>query len=85
MGRRPEQQTQQGSQQQQQGGQGEGRPQAERRTERRPPRERRPDKPAEDKPAEGGEFSAEKWDWLIAQAHLWIHRTFDLIPKNENG
>ncbi|XP_027010252.1 SERPINE1 mRNA binding protein 1a isoform X1 [Tachysurus fulvidraco] len=61
MGRRPEQQAQQGSQQQQQqGGQGEGRPQAERRTERRPPRERRPDKPAEDKPAEGGEFSVEK-------------------------
>ncbi|XP_053354855.1 SERPINE1 mRNA binding protein 1a isoform X2 [Clarias gariepinus] len=49
--------------QQQQGrgeGQGEGRPQAERRTERRPPRERRPDKPAEEKPAEGGESSAEK-------------------------
>ncbi|XP_060723493.1 SERPINE1 mRNA binding protein 1a isoform X2 [Tachysurus vachellii] len=61
MGRRPEQQAQQGSQQQQQqGGQGEGRPQAERRTERRPPRERRSDKPAEDKPAEGGEFSVEK-------------------------
>ncbi|MCI4375642.1 hypothetical protein PGIGA_G00111860 [Pangasianodon gigas] len=66
MGRRPEQQqAQQGSQQQQQqqqqqGGQGEGRPQAERRTERRPPRERRSDKPSEDKPAEGGEFSVDK-------------------------
>ncbi|KAI5109425.1 SERPINE1 mRNA binding protein 1a isoform X1, partial [Silurus meridionalis] len=63
MGRRPEQPAQQGSQQRSehpQGGQGEGRPQAERRTERRPPRERRPDKPAEDKPAEGGEFSVEK-------------------------
>ncbi|XP_017335300.1 SERPINE1 mRNA binding protein 1a isoform X1 [Ictalurus punctatus] len=57
MGRRPEQQAQQGSQQ---GGQGEGRPQAERRTERRPPRERRSDKPAEDKPAEGAEFSVDK-------------------------
>ncbi|XP_036426565.1 SERPINE1 mRNA binding protein 1a isoform X2 [Colossoma macropomum] len=58
MGRRPEQQGQQGSQQQ--GGQGEGRPQAERRPDRRPPRERRPDKPADEKPAEGGEFSVEK-------------------------
>lgn len=62
MGRRPEQQAQQGSQQ---GGQGEGRPQAERRTERRPPRERRSDKPAEDKPAEGAEFSVDKWDFLL--------------------
>lgn len=61
MARRPEQQAQQGSQQhQQQGGQGEGRPQAERRTDRRPPRERRPDKPVEEKPAEGGEISVER-------------------------
>ncbi|XP_029110803.1 SERPINE1 mRNA-binding protein 1 isoform X2 [Scleropages formosus] len=40
------------------GGQGEGRP-GDRRPDRRPPRERRLDKPAEDKP-EGGEFSVEK-------------------------
>ncbi|TSL22041.1 Plasminogen activator inhibitor 1 RNA-binding protein [Bagarius yarrelli] len=61
MARRPEQQAQQGSQQhqQQQGGQGEGRPQAERRTDRRPPRERRPEKPVEDKPSEGGEMSVD--------------------------
>ncbi|KAB5584371.1 hypothetical protein PHYPO_G00106710 [Pangasianodon hypophthalmus] len=56
----PQQQQQQQQQQQPQGGQGEGRPQAERRTERRPPRERRSDKPSEDKPAEGGEFSVDK-------------------------
>ncbi|XP_056316090.1 SERPINE1 mRNA binding protein 1a isoform X2 [Danio aesculapii] len=70
MGRRPEQQGQQGSQQQQQqqqqqapqqqAGQGEGRPPADRRPDRRPPRERRFDKPADEKPAEGGEFSVEK-------------------------
>uniref|UniRef100_A0A8C2CDN0 Plasminogen activator inhibitor 1 RNA-binding protein-like n=1 Tax=Cyprinus carpio TaxID=7962 RepID=A0A8C2CDN0_CYPCA len=58
MGRRPEQQGQTGFQQQ--GGQGEGRPPADRRPERRPPRERRFDKPADEKPAEGGEFSVEK-------------------------
>ncbi|XP_043097615.1 SERPINE1 mRNA binding protein 1a isoform X1 [Puntigrus tetrazona] len=58
MGRRPEQQGQPGSQPQ--GGQGEGRPPADRRPDRRPPRERRFDKPAEEKPAEGGEFSVEK-------------------------
>ncbi|XP_065128815.1 SERPINE1 mRNA-binding protein 1 isoform X3 [Paramisgurnus dabryanus] len=57
MGRRPEQPGQTGSQQQ--GGQGEARPPAERRPDRRPPRERRFDKPADDKPAEGGEFSVE--------------------------
>ncbi|KTG41816.1 hypothetical protein cypCar_00017261 [Cyprinus carpio] len=57
MGRRPEQQGQTGFQQQ--GGQGEGRPPADRRPERRPPRERRFDKPADEKPAEGGEFSVE--------------------------
>ncbi|XP_067315996.1 SERPINE1 mRNA binding protein 1a isoform X2 [Pseudorasbora parva] len=62
MGRRPEQPGQPGSgpQQQQQGGQGEGRPPADRRPERRPPRERRFDKPADEKPAEGGEFSVDK-------------------------
>ncbi|TRY77619.1 hypothetical protein DNTS_005774 [Danionella cerebrum] len=63
MGRRPDQQGQQGSQQHQppqQGYQGEGRPAADRRPDRRPPRERRFDKPAEDKPAEGGDFSVEK-------------------------
>ncbi|XP_050968337.1 SERPINE1 mRNA binding protein 1a isoform X2 [Labeo rohita] len=58
MGRRPEQQGQPGPQQQ--GGQGEGRPPADRRPDRRPPRERRFDKPADEKPAEGGEFSVEK-------------------------
>ncbi|XP_015211031.1 SERPINE1 mRNA-binding protein 1 isoform X4 [Lepisosteus oculatus] len=64
VGRRPDQQSphqgqqsqQQGSQQQ--GGQGEGRP-GDRRPDRRPPRDRRFDKPAEEKP-EGGEFSVEK-------------------------
>ncbi|XP_042582003.1 SERPINE1 mRNA binding protein 1a isoform X2 [Cyprinus carpio] len=58
MGRRPEQQGQPGPQPQ--GGQGEGRPPADRRPDRRPPRERRFDKPADEKPAEGGEFSVEK-------------------------
>uniref|UniRef100_A0A8C2JVS8 SERPINE1 mRNA binding protein 1a n=1 Tax=Cyprinus carpio TaxID=7962 RepID=A0A8C2JVS8_CYPCA len=58
MGRRPEQQVQPGPQPQ--GGQGEGRPPADRRPDRRPPRERRFDKPADEKPAEGGEFSVEK-------------------------
>lgn len=58
MGRRPEQPGQPGPQQQ--GGQGEGRPPADRRPDRRPPRERRFDKPADEKPAEGGEFSVEK-------------------------
>ncbi|MEQ2178069.1 hypothetical protein GOODEAATRI_010135 [Goodea atripinnis] len=50
VGRRPDQQGQSGSQHQ--GGQGEGRP-ADKRSDRRPPRERRFEKPAEDKP-EGG-------------------------------
>lgn len=58
MGRRPEQQGQPGSQPQV--GQGEARPPADRRPDRRPPRERRFDKPADEKPAEGGEFSVEK-------------------------
>ncbi|XP_052415624.1 plasminogen activator inhibitor 1 RNA-binding protein isoform X1 [Carassius gibelio] len=58
VGCRPEQQGQPGSQPQ--GGQGEGRPPADRRPDRRPPRERRFDKPADEKPAEGGEFSVEK-------------------------
>ncbi|KAL2097359.1 hypothetical protein ACEWY4_006566 [Coilia grayii] len=56
VGRRQEQQGQAGAQQQ--GGQGEGR-QGDRRPDRRPPRERRFDKPAEDKP-EGGEFPVDK-------------------------
>ncbi|XP_063075350.1 SERPINE1 mRNA-binding protein 1-like isoform X2 [Engraulis encrasicolus] len=56
VGRRPDQQGQAGSQQQ--GGQGEGR-QGDRKPDRRPPRERRFDKPAEDKP-EGGEFPVDK-------------------------
>ncbi|KAG9351051.1 hypothetical protein JZ751_024941 [Albula glossodonta] len=57
VGRKPDQQgPQQGSQQQ--GGPGEGRP-GDRRPDRRPPRERRFDKPGEEKP-EGGEFSVEK-------------------------
>ncbi|XP_058634263.1 SERPINE1 mRNA binding protein 1a isoform X2 [Onychostoma macrolepis] len=58
VGRRPEQQGQPASQPQ--GGQGEARPPADRRPDRRPPRERRFDKPADEKPAEGGEFSVEK-------------------------
>ncbi|XP_048056002.1 SERPINE1 mRNA binding protein 1a isoform X1 [Megalobrama amblycephala] len=61
VGRRPEQPAQPAqSGSQQQGGQGEGRPPADRRPDRRPPRERRFDKPADEKPAEGGEFSVEK-------------------------
>lgn len=48
IGRRPDQQQPQG----------EGKP-IERRQERRPPRERRFDKPAEEK-GEGGEFSVDK-------------------------
>lgn len=65
VGRRPDQQGQPGSQAQ--GGQGEGRP-GDKRPDRRPPRERRFEKPAEDKPeggggggGGGGEFSADKW------------------------
>ena len=59
MGRRPDQQGQPGSQQHQ-GGPGEGRP-GDRRPDRRPPRERRFDKPMEEKPeGGGGEFSADK-------------------------
>lgn len=62
VGRRPEQPAQPAqSGSQHQGGQGEGRPPADRRPDRRPPRERRFDKPADEKPAEGGEFSVEKW------------------------
>ncbi|XP_068196486.1 SERPINE1 mRNA-binding protein 1-like isoform X2 [Antennarius striatus] len=58
VGRRPDQQGQPGSQHQ--GGQGgDGRP-ADKRPDRRPPRERRFEKPAEDKPEGGGEFSADK-------------------------
>ncbi|XP_031419233.1 plasminogen activator inhibitor 1 RNA-binding protein isoform X1 [Clupea harengus] len=56
VGRRPEQPNQAGPQHQ--GGQGEGR-QGDRRPDRRPPRERRFDKPAEDKP-DGGEFPVDK-------------------------
>uniref|UniRef100_A0A8C2Z980 SERPINE1 mRNA binding protein 1b n=1 Tax=Cyclopterus lumpus TaxID=8103 RepID=A0A8C2Z980_CYCLU len=47
VGRRPDQQGQPGSQNQ--GGQGDGRP-GDKRPDRRPPRERRFEKPAEDKP-----------------------------------
>ncbi|XP_022610853.1 plasminogen activator inhibitor 1 RNA-binding protein-like isoform X2 [Seriola dumerili] len=57
VGRRPDQQGQPGSQHQ--GGQGEGRP-GDKRPDRRPPRERRFEKPAEDKPEGGGEFSVDK-------------------------
>ncbi|XP_010166013.1 plasminogen activator inhibitor 1 RNA-binding protein, partial [Antrostomus carolinensis] len=53
IGRRPDQQQQQQQQQQ-----GEGKP-IDRRPERRPPRERRFDKPADEK-GEGGEFSVDK-------------------------
>lgn len=58
VGRRPDQQGQPGSQHQ--GGQGEGRL-GDKRPDRRPPRERRFEKPAEDKPEGGGEFSTDKW------------------------
>lgn len=54
VGRRPDQQGQPGSQHQ-----GEGR-QGDRRPERRPPRERRFEKPTEDKPEGGAEFSTDK-------------------------
>uniref|UniRef100_A0A3Q3X3E0 Hyaluronan/mRNA-binding protein domain-containing protein n=1 Tax=Mola mola TaxID=94237 RepID=A0A3Q3X3E0_MOLML len=57
VGRRPDQQGQPGSQHQ--SGQGEGRP-GDKRPDRRPPRERRFEKPAEDKPEGGGEFSVDK-------------------------
>nr|XP_020441473.1 plasminogen activator inhibitor 1 RNA-binding protein-like isoform X2 [Monopterus albus] len=57
VGRRPDQQGQPGSQHQ--AGQGEGRP-GDKRQDRRPPRERRFEKPAEDKPEGGGEFSTDK-------------------------
>ncbi|KAM8726902.1 SERPINE1 mRNA-binding protein 1 [Acanthopagrus schlegelii] len=57
VGRRPDQQGQPGSQHP--GGQGEGRP-GDKRPDRRPPRERRFEKPAEDKPEGGGEFSTDK-------------------------
>lgn len=57
VGRRPDQQGQPGSQHQ--GGQGEGRP-GDKRPERRPPRERRFEKPAEDKSEGVGEFSVDK-------------------------
>ncbi|XP_061094780.1 SERPINE1 mRNA binding protein 1a isoform X2 [Conger conger] len=60
VGRRPDQQAPQPGPPgpQQQGGPGEGRP-SDRRPDRRPPRERRFDKPSDEKP-EGGEFSVEK-------------------------
>ncbi|XP_023190557.1 plasminogen activator inhibitor 1 RNA-binding protein-like isoform X1 [Xiphophorus maculatus] len=57
VGRRPDQQGQSGSQHQ--GGQGEGRP-ADKRPDRRPPRERRFEKPAEDKPEGGADFPVDK-------------------------
>ncbi|XP_041804674.1 plasminogen activator inhibitor 1 RNA-binding protein isoform X2 [Chelmon rostratus] len=57
VGRRPDQQGQPGSQHQ--GGQGEGRT-GDKRPDRRPPRERRFEKPNEDKPEGGGEFSTDK-------------------------
>ena len=61
VGRRPDQQAPQPGQPgpQQQGGPGETRP-SDRRPDRRPPRERRFDKPSDEKP-EGSEFSVEKW------------------------
>ncbi|OCT99506.1 hypothetical protein XELAEV_18005288mg [Xenopus laevis] len=65
VGRRPDQQQQQPSQQQQlqqqqppQSLQGEGKPVDRRQSDRRPPRERRFDKPAEEK-GEAGEFSVD--------------------------
>uniref|UniRef100_A0AAZ1XDX9 Hyaluronan/mRNA-binding protein domain-containing protein n=1 Tax=Oreochromis aureus TaxID=47969 RepID=A0AAZ1XDX9_OREAU len=57
VGRRADQQGQSGSQHQ--GAQGEGRP-GDKRPDRRPPRERRFEKPAEDKPEGAGEFTVEK-------------------------
>ncbi|CAN9503131.1 unnamed protein product [Ophioblennius macclurei] len=57
VGRRPDQQGQSGPQHQ--GGQGEGRS-GDKRPDRRPPRERRFEKPAEDKPEGGGDFPADK-------------------------
>ncbi|XP_043989108.1 plasminogen activator inhibitor 1 RNA-binding protein-like isoform X2 [Gambusia affinis] len=57
VGRKPDQQGQSGSQHQ--GGQGEGRP-ADKRPDRRPPRERRFEKPAEDKPEGGADFPVDK-------------------------
>ncbi|XP_071983448.1 SERPINE1 mRNA-binding protein 1 isoform X1 [Engystomops pustulosus] len=61
VGRRPDQQQQAPQQQQQssQAPQGEGKPTDRRPVERRPPRERRFDKPAEEK-GEGGEFSVDR-------------------------
>ncbi|XP_018114883.1 SERPINE1 mRNA binding protein 1 S homeolog isoform X1 [Xenopus laevis] len=66
VGRRPDQQQQQPSQQQQpqqqqppQSLQGEGKPVDRRQSDRRPPRERRFDKPAEEK-GEAGEFSVDR-------------------------
>ncbi|XP_029970167.1 plasminogen activator inhibitor 1 RNA-binding protein isoform X2 [Salarias fasciatus] len=57
VGRRPDQQGQSGPPHQ--GGQGEGRS-GDKRPDRRPPRERRFEKPAEDKPEGGADFSADK-------------------------
>ncbi|KAJ0059129.1 hypothetical protein NL108_008547, partial [Boleophthalmus pectinirostris] len=57
VGRRQDQQGQPGPQHQ--GGQGEGRP-ADKRPDRRPPRERRFEKPSEEKTEGGGEFSTDK-------------------------
>ncbi|XP_075471983.1 SERPINE1 mRNA-binding protein 1 isoform X1 [Ascaphus truei] len=65
VGRRPDQQQQQPQQpppqqqQQQQAPQGEGKPIDRRQSDRRPPRERRFDKPAEEK-GEAGEFSVDR-------------------------
>ncbi|XP_037538079.1 plasminogen activator inhibitor 1 RNA-binding protein isoform X3 [Nematolebias whitei] len=56
VGRRPDQQGQSGSQHQ--GGQGEGRP-GDKRPDRRPPRERRFEKPAEERPEGSAEFPAD--------------------------
>uniref|UniRef100_A0A3B1IE15 SERPINE1 mRNA binding protein 1b n=1 Tax=Astyanax mexicanus TaxID=7994 RepID=A0A3B1IE15_ASTMX len=58
VGRKQDQQGQSGGPPHHQGAPGEGRP-AERRADRRPPRERRFEKPAEDKP-EGGDAAVDK-------------------------
>ncbi|KAM5148334.1 SERPINE1 mRNA-binding protein 1 isoform 1-T1 [Mantella aurantiaca] len=67
VGRRPDQQQPQPPQQQQQqqqppsqAPQGEGKPIDRRQTDRRPPRERRFEKPAEEKGEGGGEFSVDR-------------------------
>lgn len=60
VGRRPDQQQQPPQQQPSQAPLGEGKPIDRRQTDRRPPRERRFEKPAEEKGEGGGEFSVDR-------------------------